>query len=284
MTQEEFDQIETLPCGSVIQHGPYNNRIYLVKIGKKSLIDLPDTLISMAEKHGYSKIFAKIPSSRADSFFQAGFIEEASVPGFYNGLDAGAFLAYYLTDERAYEADAETYEKNIQLALEKKNAKSSALDPSRFLLRSCGKDDVAEMAEVYKIVFASYPFPVHDPDYLLETMQSHVDYFCIESKGKIVALSSAEMDVKSSYAEMTDFATLPDWRGHGLAVPLLDHMEKEIAKKRIKTAYTIARSASAGMNITFAKLGYDYAGRLKNNTNISGSIESMNIWYKPIAG
>lgn len=83
---------------------------------------------------------------------------------------------------------------------------------------------------------------------------------------------------------MTDFATLPDWRGHGLAAPLLFHMENEIGKKGIKTAYTIARSASAGMNITFAKLGYCYAGRLKNNTNISGSIESMNIWYKPIVG
>lgn len=37
---------------------------------------------------------------------------------------------------------------------------------------------------------------------------------------------------------------------------------------------------SAGMNITFSKTGYRYGGRLKNNTNISGNIESMNAWYK----
>jgi hypothetical protein len=37
------------------------------------------------------------------------------------------------------------------------------------------------------------------------------------------------------------------------------------------------------MNITFAKLGYRYGGRLINNTNISGSIESMNVWYKSLA-
>ncbi|HOM70936.1 MAG TPA: putative beta-lysine N-acetyltransferase, partial [Armatimonadota bacterium] len=48
----------------------------------------------------------------------------------------------------------------------------------------------------------------------------------------------------------------------------------------MKTAYTIARSLSYGMNITFAKQGYQYAGTLTNNTNICGHMESMNVWYK----
>ena len=48
----------------------------------------------------------------------------------------------------------------------------------------------------------------------------------------------------------------------------------------IDTFYTIARSVSFGMNITFAKMDYKYTGTLKNNTNISGNIESMNVWYK----
>ena len=50
--------------------------------------------------------------------------------------------------------------------------------------------------------------------------------------------------------------------------------------KDIITAYTIARAISFGMNITFAKNGYKYSGTLKNNTNISGKLESMNVWYK----
>jgi hypothetical protein len=60
-------------------------------------------------------------------------------------------------------------------------------------------------------------------------------------------------------------------------------MEKEMQQKGIKMAYTIARAVSVGMNIVFAKLGYTYGGRLKNNTNISGEVESMNIWYKAIS-
>jgi hypothetical protein len=52
--------------------------------------------------------------------------------------------------------------------------------------------------------------------------------------------------------------------------------------RRIITAYTIARAESAGMNETFAKNGYKYCGTLVNNTNISGQIESMNVWVKKL--
>ena len=54
----------------------------------------------------------------------------------------------------------------------------------------------------------------------------------------------------------------------------------DLKHKQYITSYTIARSLSYGMNITFAKMGYIYGGTLINNTNICGSLESMNIWYK----
>ena len=81
-------------------------------------------------------------------------------------------------------------------------------------------------------------------------------------------------------AEMTDFATLPDYRGNNLSLNLLREMEAEMRLRKMKTLYTIARSHSAGMNITFSKLDYSYSGTLINNTDIAGKIESMNIWYK----
>ena len=81
---------------------------------------------------------------------------------------------------------------------------------------------------------------------------------------------------------MTDFATLPDYRGNNLSVILLDKMENVIRKQGITTLYTIARLNSIAMNKTFLKLSYKYAGTLINNTNISGKIESMNVYYKHI--
>ncbi len=81
---------------------------------------------------------------------------------------------------------------------------------------------------------------------------------------------------------MTDFATLPQYRKQGIAQKLLHEMERNIKEKDFRMSYTIARAMSPGINITFARCGYTYAGTLINNTNISGSIESMNVWYKKL--
>ncbi len=115
---------------------------------------------------------------------------------------------------------------------------------------------------------------------LFETMRSHVCYFVAEKDGKIAAASSGEMDTENRNAEMTDFATRPEHRGTGLGSYLLERMEVEMDAIGMPTLYTIARSLSPGMNIVFSKMGYQYAGTLVNNTNISGQIENMNVWYK----
>jgi hypothetical protein len=36
------------------------------------------------------------------------------------------------------------------------------------------------------------------------------------------------------------------------------------------------------MNITFARNGYQFGGTLTSNTNIFGTLESMNVWYKSL--
>jgi putative beta-lysine N-acetyltransferase len=276
------DKIEKLSCGSVIQHGPYNDRIYLLKASNKDLYSLPSKLIGQAIKKGYGKIFVKVNEIQSLPFLSEKFIIEARIPGMYPKDREGLFLVYYLKQERKEEADRQLYEKNLQLAREKQDGKLRILNSRQFALRTCTEKDVPVMKEIYKTVFPTYPFPIHEERYLLKTMNENVDYFCVVSEGKIVALSSAEKDEENDYAEMTDFATLPEWRGNGLAVHLLNKMERSIKGEGYQTAFTIARSASAGMNITFAKAGYAYGGRLKNNTNISGKIESMNVWYKKL--
>lgn len=144
------------------------------------------------------------------------------------------------------------------------------------------EEDADEISAVYKRVFKSYPFPIHDPNYIRKTMRDRIRYFGIRDQGELLALSSAEMDLVAKNAEMTDFATLPEARGKKSAFHLLRAMEGEMKHLGIKTLYTIARLTSLPMNKTFLKQGYTYSGTLINNTNIAGSIESMNVLYKHI--
>ena len=276
---ESKDIIETFE-GSIIQHGCYNDRIYLMKLASGATSTTPRNLIDLARNNNYSKIFAKVPECHLDIFSDAGFESEARIPGFYDGKMTVVLMGFYLNTKRAEEPEPGKMDEILKMALGKQAIKSKCQITDDFTLRICTEADVPSMADIYKTTFQSYPFPIHETTYILETMKSHVDYFGVEVNGRIVAVSSAEMDKQSSNVEMTDFATLPDWRGKRLAQCLLCKMEKAMKNKGITTAYTIARAMSAGMNVIFSKTGYRFGGRLKNNTNISGNIESMNVWYK----
>jgi putative beta-lysine N-acetyltransferase len=272
------DKIEKIG-NSQIQHGTDNNRIYLMKLDPGDLPGIMDRLDVLASEQGYTKIFAKVPGPCASAFVRAGYRREGMIPHFYRGETTATFLGKFIDPAREISPQRDEIEKNIILAQSRSGREPKPL-PDGYSLRPAGEADADELAAVYKEVFASYPFPIHDPDYLIETMRSHVCYFVAEKDGRIAAAASGEMDKENRNAEMTDFATLPDHLGNGLAVHLLKFMEPEMKQRGILTLYTIARAISPGMNITFAKCGYIFGGTLINNTQISGSIESMNLWHK----
>ena len=244
--------------------------------------ELIPVLDDLAKSNGYGKIFAKIPEEKAPPFLAAGYDEEARIPRFFRGEEAAVFLGRYLDPARRTVANEEELRHVLELAKARKGDADLSAPPPQGRIRPLGPADADEMVKIYEQVFPSYPFPIHDPAYLIETMESHVDYFGVELDGKLVSISSAEMHQSMQNVEMTDFATIKEHRGSGYAVYLLAAMETAMRKKEMRTAYTIARAVSPGMNITFSKCGYEFGGRLVNNTNISGQIESMNVWYKAL--
>jgi len=268
---------------ATLQHGPLSQRIYLMKLGTAEPISLMGELKALAQKNDYTKIFAKVPQSKVKAFLDEGYLMEAQIPDFFKGQDAACFLAYYLDQARQIPRSIKELESVLALAQGNQRPSPTPMQSNPSLtLRPCTAQDAPAMSQLYKQVFPSYPFPIDDPGYIRKTMKTHIQYYAFESKGQLVALSSAEMDQTQQNVEMTDFATLPRWRGKGLAVQLLTFMETQMKAQGMTTAYTIARAISAGMNITFARMGYNYNGRLINNTHISGQIESMNVWSKPL--
>ncbi|BCA78906.1 putative beta-lysine N-acetyltransferase [Desulfuromonas sp. AOP6] len=274
-TIEQFGQ-------STIQHGPHSNRAYLMSLSAEDLPRLVPYLDQLAQEQDYTKVFAKVPEAALESFRQHGYEAEAAIPEFYRGEDPVYFMGKYFCPDRQQEQKPELVESALEAARSRQGNQADITLPPAMTCRLAEPADALAMAEVYRQVFATYPFPIHDPDYLRDTMESHVDYLGIWDGDHLVALASAEKDVRGLNAEMTDFATLPDYRGQGLAGHLLDRLEEVAGDRGIQTAYTIARAYSHGMNITFARGGYTYSGTLTHNTQISGELESMNVWYKPL--
>jgi putative beta-lysine N-acetyltransferase len=136
------------------------------------------------------------------------------------------------------------------------------------------------MAALYRLVFTSYPFPVHDPEYLADSMSHSRIFAGIWGYGDLLALASATIDGIGSNAELSGFATRPDVQGRGLAKHLLRSLEHEICKAGIGTTFCVARAPLYGMNIICAQQGYQHGGTLVKDAKYSGGLESMNVWYK----
>jgi putative beta-lysine N-acetyltransferase len=275
------DTIETLH-GSLIQHGPHNNRIYVMHLNTTDVPGLLASLDALARQKGYGKIFAKIPAPVRPLFSAAGYVEEAMVPNLFNGRTNGFFMAKYVLAERQMISPADERLQDA-FAREKDLVNPvSRTETADINVVACRPSDAGEMSVFYRQTFRSYPFPIHQADYLNRMIAEGVRYFCIRLAGGIAAMAAAEIDAGAENVEMTDFATQPEWRSKGLAGRLLRHMETTVAEKGIKTAYTITRAGSEGMNRVFLCRGYQYAGWLTNNTQIGGKIESMIVWYKPL--
>jgi len=274
-----YDHIERC-LHSLVQHGPSNQRVYLMKLDHRDVPTIIPYLNRLAIENHYTKIFAKIPKAYSELFFKEGYCQEAVVPGLYNGEEDGLFLGHYLDPRRASAREPERIKKNLALAAGQVGSIHNACPRSKYHISRAGPDEVIEMAELYRTVFPSYPFPISEPEYLRNTMASQVCYFAARYDGVIVALAAAEMDKASQNAEVTDFATLPKHRGKRLAMHLLWHIERSMRELGFIITYSIARALSAGMNITFARMGYRWGGTLINNTDIHGQIESMNVWHK----
>lgn len=268
---------------SLIQHGPCNDRVYLMKLAPEEAETVIPAIDALAEEHNYSKLFAKVPDADKDRFCEAGYRIEAHIPQMYGGREDGWFLARYPDPDRADAGmDVVAIRDVLKAAQDTAPDATTCTIPDGYRIAEATSNDAPALAALYREVFASYPFPIHDPAYLREAMADNVRYFLITSGGRIVSAASAEIDPFGQNAEMTDFATHPDVRGKGLCPVLLQHMEDEMRRTGICTVYTIARAAFYPITITFARAGYQFGGTLINNTQICGHFESMNVWYRSL--
>lgn len=283
---ERRNELDTIECikGVSVQHGKTSDRVYLMKPSLTNAEHDKNVVTELAQKTGSSKIVARIPSSWEATFVENSFVIEARIPQFYGDEDA-LFAGKFLEKSRAKLSKAEKTEIAAVLESAQNKAALAPLErselPPGIELRPLGEGDVVSLCSLYLQVFESYPFPVYDPEYIRQTMDEEVLYFGCFQNGNLIAASSAEIDRETSSAELTDFATHPDSTGNSLASHLLAAMEVALDPLEIRTRYTIARAVSYGMNRTFAGGGYKFSGTLINNTGISGSIESMNVWYLP---
>lgn len=251
-----------------------------MKLDPADLPNIAHDIYELGRENGYTKLFAKVPSQDVAHFSALGFVDEARVPFMYKGVNAGYFMSKYLDQNRNIPTNLERISEVLDLADQKAENGTKQTSQDEVIRLRLGNAE--ELSELYGEVFKSYPFPVNDPAFIHKSMLSDTAFFGILSDDRLVAAASMEIDAEWQCAEMTDFATLPEYRGKGAAGALLTAMEQAAEDLPLSTLYTIARAESFGMNIVFSRAGYSHGGTLHNNTQIGGKLESMNVWHKQI--
>ncbi|WP_102349171.1 putative beta-lysine N-acetyltransferase [Bacillus sp. Marseille-P3661] len=259
----------------------FNERLRIVDYrGNVSLI--MEEAKKASKHHSFTKLIFHARPEHWQQLLSKGFVLEAVFKGFFNGTDCYA-MSYY-TDLNRRTSKYWVEEDHIIASLSttsKPQATQNSQDSYQFRLANV--NDAKELAELYKQVFAIYPTPMNDPNYIEKVIAEGSLFFVSEHEKKIVSAASADVNKGYHHAEMTDCATLPDHRKYGLMKKLLQLLERELLNSGIYCAFSIARALSPGMNAAFYQLGYKYTGRMINNCYIFDKMEDMNVWVKDLS-
>lgn len=273
-----------------IQEADYYLEVYLDPYNKRVRIDdyrgnlslLVQRAEELAKESGAEKLIVKGRYEQLLFFIERGFLPEAAIDHYFLGSTA-FFLTKYLKHERKQTENWVAEDSIIHSVYGLKPADEFSIPLKDYELKRVKEEAAAELSQLYKSVFRIYPTPLHDPEYVRKTMKEGTIYYAYFFKGKIVSAASAEVNNAYKNAELTDCATLPEHRKHGLMKWILKELEQELKNRGVYCVYSLARALSFGMNAVLFQLGYKYRGRLVNNCYIYDKLENMNAWVKNLA-
>lgn len=235
-------------------------------------------LIEEAIEKKLEKIWLWALPADVSEFLSGGFRMEGSLfRGIYQ--EFAISLAYYVSEARSHSDKIEA-ENDIIHSVRTKPIKQSQVLPPGIELKLLDETFAPQISQLLTKVFASYPTPVENPHYVRSLIHQGNIFAGAFSHGRLIGVAAAYPDLILKRCEMTDCATLEEYRGHSLSERLLLIVEHEVQKRGSFKLYTLARAQSYGMNRVFHKLGYIYQGQLINNCHIAGSFQDMNLWSR----
>ena len=205
---------------------------------------------------------------------------EASIPGYYQGVEDALFLSRFFTQSREEEVSFDSIQAIIQRCKGKTDVRKKNPPGKKITIRRAKLSDIPGISKLYQEIFITYPFPIQEQYYLKKIMSFGVPFCVAETSDGIIASGSCEIDIIASAVEMSDIAVDKKYRGYGLSHMILSFMEDMMKEYQIKTAFTICRAESMQINSLFSSFDYHYGGTLIKNSNICGKFESMNVWHK----
>ncbi|GFO62635.1 hypothetical protein M1B72_20455 [Geomonas paludis] len=274
------DEIEKMGK-SLLRHDHRDGQAVLMYLDPGDAPGIVADLERVAISRGYTKVCARIPAAHARHFVAAGYQLEAAIPHFYGEGDTGCFMTRFFVKEQMLERAPML--RNAVLATTELQPPAPAVTLAEGgTLRLARAADVDRVAALYGEVGVAKSAAVHDPRFLEAALNRGDLFLGVWVAEAPVAICAAHLDAASGSGELAHFAVNPQHRGRGHALLLLQGMAQALSPLGVRLLWSAVRAYAPGINITFARGGYCYGGTLTNSTNIYGTLESVNVWYKAL--
>lgn len=268
-----------------LQDDPYSDRIrcdhprgFHGEIGAEQAAALGEALLEAAHEQGRGRVVVLAPAGVEAGLRTVGYAREGLLPGFYRGTEDCAVMGAYPDAERAELANPEPVAQVWALLEQRPPARQHEVVATRRAV----VEDAPKLAALLADTFTHYPTPSGDPEYLAEAIEGGTPFRVAEYQGEPVACASADLIRAAQTAELTDCATRPEHRGRGLMQFILDDLLGDLRALGYPTAFTLARASVPGVNLAFARLGFELRGTMPQSCRIGEGIEDMNIWSRRV--
>ncbi len=105
---------------SLVQHGPYNRRVYLMKLDAQDMPHILPVLDRLAQDNHYEKILTKVPSSSKAAFKKQGYVQEAVISEYFDTQEHAVFMCKYLSSDRKKTTDHSHIQEILSLSKQRK--------------------------------------------------------------------------------------------------------------------------------------------------------------------
>ena len=271
-----------------LEIGHSNASVFVDKINKRlrltgysgDLNEIAPALAEMAQKLALGKVIIFAPQKDSANLESSGYGCEGKITAYFRGETAYVYTLF--TDPQRKQSGYQQQEAELLNTINHSQPAARNLDLGDLQIRTAGEKDIEKLLQLYSRTFKSYPSPLMEKAYMQQIMRRNVVFICAFNGNQAVSSASLEMDLENANAELTDCATLSQYRGRGLLQEIMNRLEDRAREIGLVVLYSLARAGSYGMNASLHKMDYNFEGKLVNNCHIGGRYENMNIWVKPL--
>lgn len=277
------DKVEKIG-DSLVQHGKYNDRVYLMNLSQKDFPEIINNLENLADEKNYRKVIAKVPQWGWDKFQMNGYELEARIPKYFNGRSELRIYSKFFGENivRMSAIEKKVIKENIRIVKKHQNKISNNYAIPGIKIRKIRKNEISDVSALYKEFYKTYPFPIYANEYLLDLINDGVLFAGAYKHDQLCAVMGCEVNQTFKNAEIMACAFNKISTGSNVLIGLFNFLSDKLIEKDTKTVYSIVRALDSNLNSSFRKMGLRYFGTLENNTNIHGQVESMNVWSKQL--